>query len=337
MAEVIYSVNEKRFKDFEVYISESEGLFDPLTPKPVNFYDWPEYNGSAPDLSNPKFESREINLKGFVVGEDWLQMKLNFDEIISEFQKPGTHRLLVEPFGMAPLIYEVYLEDGGSLEKRFKEGEMVGIFSLRLIEPNPIKKVFFTLEDTVTLSYSSPYESEVFWGDGTKVIFSGDVNEFKDYHSPSYQASGYSIVSQSSINSAYYQLNIIPDGVLGFEFSTQVTLLNPKELVFYVLGKKNGEWEVVTQTGIISGPEGLNKLKVTANLDISEFDKFIFKILDPLGNGITEQPTNPRIEYATISGEFINKIGKEKYIVIAGDINNLSNVTSTAIEVWTKL
>lgn len=176
MKEVRYSVNGNYFKDFGTYISSSEGLFDALKRKPVNTYDWAEYHGSSPDLSNPRFEQREITLKGFVTGSNWEVMKSNFDAIVSEFQKAGTQRLLIEPFGLKPLPYEVCMIDEVRLQKEFRNGRMVGTFTLKLIEPNPIKKVLSFTATLLNLSYSSPTETEIFYGDGTKDIVPGNAS-----------------------------------------------------------------------------------------------------------------------------------------------------------------
>ena len=170
MGEVRYSVNGKYFKDYGVYISSSDGLFDALKRKKVNTYDWAEYHGSSLDLSSPKFEAREITLKGFVVGDSWVSMKFRFDTIISELQKAGTQRLLIEPFGLKPLPYEVYMEDSSELQKTFSDGKMVGIFTLKLIEPNPIKKVLRVNGSMLRLSYNSKLETEISYGNGEKDI-----------------------------------------------------------------------------------------------------------------------------------------------------------------------
>lgn len=170
MGEVRYSINGKYFKDYGVYISSSDGLFDALKRKKVNTYDWAEYHGTSLDLSAPKFEAREITLKGFVVGDNWVSMKFRFDTIISELQKAGTQRLLIEPFGLKPLPYEVYMEDSSELQKTFSDGKMVGIFTLKLIEPNPIKKVLRVNGNMLRLSYNSKFETEISYGNGEKDI-----------------------------------------------------------------------------------------------------------------------------------------------------------------------
>lgn len=175
MSEVRYSVNGKLFKDNNVLISSSDGIGDGLKRKSVNTYDWAEYHGTTPDLSNPKFEAREITLKGFVVGSNWEQMKSNFDAIVGEFQKAGTQRLLIEPFGLKALPYEVYCEDATPLNKTFRQGKMVGIFALKLIEPNPIKIVLMLTGPLLNLAFDSKLETEIFYGNGTKDLVYTDA------------------------------------------------------------------------------------------------------------------------------------------------------------------
>ena len=176
MGEVRYSINGKYFKDYNVLISSSDGIGDGLKRKKVNTYDWPEYNGLSVDLSSPKFEAREITLKGFVIGSNWDEMMENFNTVLYEFQKPGTQRLLIEPFNMKVRPYEVYMEDSTPLEKTFKDGHMVGVFTLKLIEPNPIKKVLYTTSDTLNLSYNSSKETEIFFVNGEKTTARGNVS-----------------------------------------------------------------------------------------------------------------------------------------------------------------
>lgn len=334
MNEVRYSVNGKYFKDFGTYISSSEGLFDALKRKPVNTYDWAEYHGSSPDLDNPRFEQREITLKGFVTGSNWEVMKSNFDAIVSEFQKAGTQRLLIEPFGLKPLPYEVCMIDEVRLQKEFKNGKMVGTFTLKLIEPNPIKIVYTTDADLIDLSFLSKYESEVFWGDGTKNIFRGNITQTKDFNFPSYQASGYSLAAQSVENPAYYTASPIA-GNSTYEFSVEVN--DTVGAVLYVIGRNDvtGVYEAVAQSSLYGGTQ--TKLKAFAEIDLSKYGKFIFKVLL---NG-EEIPglvmTNPRIEKVKVHGEWIDMTGKTKYIIIAGNTESISDIETNATELWTRL
>ena len=71
MGEVKYSINGKYFKDYGIYVSSSLGLLDALKRKPIKTYDWAEYHGESLDLSNPKFEAREIALNCFIKGNNY--------------------------------------------------------------------------------------------------------------------------------------------------------------------------------------------------------------------------------------------------------------------------
>lgn len=338
--QVRYSINGHYLKDFGIYVSESKGIADALNRKAVQKYDWAEYHGASVDLSNPKYEEREIELKCFVRGADWEQMFNNFNSIIrDQFSKGGTQRLMIEPFNYKALVYEVYVTDDVQVSKRFRNGEMFGVFSLKMKEPNPIKKVLKVTGETFSLSYDSEAETEVFWGDGTKSVFPGNVSEDKDYAFPSYQISGYSIVEQSNINPDHYQANGNYPGAQSFQFSVNAVLTVPSNLILYVIGRtENGTYELVGNTSIKSGIVGNNMLKVVLNVDISQYGKFIYKILDDQGfevPGLTYN--NPRMEQADINGEWQNMAGKNKYVVIAGNIDQLKNVSTDAEVLWTKL
>ena len=138
MKAVIYSLNGQKLKDYKVYISESKGLLDKLKPKNRASYDWAEYHGKAVDTSPTKYEEREITLSGWIEGENWQEIKRNFDRLLSEFDKEGLVRLVVD-FG-DKLVFDVYLYDGVELNKNFSQGQTIGRFTLKMKEPNPIKK-----------------------------------------------------------------------------------------------------------------------------------------------------------------------------------------------------
>lgn len=154
MKTVVYSINGKYFLDFGIYISESKGLLDKLKPKPRKSYSWAEQHGTVVDLSKPRYEEREISLKGWIIGESWHDMKAKFDLFLSEFDKGGLARLLIE-FGKE-LVYDVYLADGIELDKEFRDGKMHGLFTIKLKEPNPVKKVLKLVGNDLQLSFTSP-------------------------------------------------------------------------------------------------------------------------------------------------------------------------------------
>lgn len=170
---VEYSFNGKYFRSFKVFVSQSKGLLDKLKPKAKKTYDWAEHHGKEVDLSKPKYEEREIELKGWVEGETWQEMKQNFDTLLSEFDKEGLVRLVVD-FGKE-LVYDVYLTDEVALEKTFREGRQVGFFTLKMREPNPVKKVLKLEGDNLQLSFISHNWVEVNI-DGVSESHKGEVS-----------------------------------------------------------------------------------------------------------------------------------------------------------------
>ncbi|WP_284461639.1 hypothetical protein [Chryseobacterium sp.] len=340
MSEVKYSLNGKNFKDFGVYVSESLGLVGLLESKNITQYDWAEYHGISPDLRKPKFKERTVELKCFIRGNNWEVLFNNFMTFVIEvFSKPGTQRLHLEPFGFKTLPYEVYIKDEVKPEKQFSDGEMFATFSLKFIEPNPIKRVLKTTLDNFKLSYEIDSETEIFFGDGTKQVGRGNVSLTKDYSSPSYENSGLSLVSTSGVNAEYFQVYAVPEKATAYQFSVEITLQTSKNVILYVIGRKTtGQYVPAAISTIYEGLPGKNTISVVKELNMSDYGKFIYKVLDSGGNevpGIVYG--NPRIETAEVVGEWQNMLGKEKIIIIAGNIEDLKNLQSPAETIWNKI
>lgn len=340
MNEVKYSLNGHLFKDYGVFVSDSPGITDGLERKTVQTYDWAEYHGTAPDLRKPKYKERKFTLKCFIDAENWENLFEVFKDFMrGQFSKPGTQRLHIKPFDEETLPYEVYVQDDIKLEKKFRQGRMVGTFDLVLIEPNPIKRVLKTTLDTFKLSYEIDSETEIFFGDGTKQTGRGNVSLTKDYSAPSYENSGISIVSTSGINSQYYEVYAINDKNASYQFSVDVKLVTAKNIVLYVIGRKpDNTYSVVAKSSVLNGETGNNTISVVQDLNISDYGKFIFKVLDSAGAeipGVTF--ANPRIETAEVVGEWQDMIGKEKIIIIAGNIEDVKNLQTPAEVIWNKI
>lgn len=340
MNEVKYVLNGHLFKDFSVFVSDSPGITDGLERKPVQTYDWAEYHGTAPDLRNPKYKERKFILKCFIDAENWENLFEVFKDFIREqFSKPGTQRLHITPFDEETLPYEVYVQDDIKLEKKFRQGRMIGTFDLVLIEPNPIKRVLKTNLDTFKLSYEIDSETEIFFGDGTKQTCRGNVSMTKDYSQPSYENSGLSLVSPSGVNEAIYEVYSVPSKNYAFQFSTEITLQSPKDVILYVIGRnKNGVYEAVAISSIHNAVTGKNTLTTVQELKMEDYGKFIFKVLDTSGNEITGlEFSNPRIETAEVVGDWQDMLGKEKIIIIAGNIEDMKNLQTPAETIWQKI
>lgn len=199
-----YSLDGVNFKDYGVYVSASKGLFDGLKLKEPNKVEFDGYHGTAVDLSRPRFEERSITLECFmkVAGGKmaFVQAVKNFVERFSAKHvapasgmegsvcPAGLHRLTVDIHPTKPLLYEVYLPDGMEVDKTWNDSKMVGIFSLKLTEPEPIKKVIKhirTSEATkrLTITLTTSKLVNIYWGDGTQMqdVYGTSVTITHDY------------------------------------------------------------------------------------------------------------------------------------------------------------
>ena len=167
-----YYINGTDLKDWGVYVSESKGVLDRpklKTPPAVN---WDDYHGQVVDLRDKRVEAREITLDCFMKATGKLDFAAKLNTFLDVFSKDGTQRLTVEIDPDKPLIYEVYNESGVSISKRWNDDLMVGSFSLKLKEPEPVKRILkFTrtnTDATATITLTSNKTVTVYWGDGAK-------------------------------------------------------------------------------------------------------------------------------------------------------------------------
>ncbi|MCE4064362.1 phage tail family protein [Chryseobacterium gleum] len=334
-----WSINGRDFAEFGINVSESKGVLDKLKPRERNSYTWAEYHGKQIDLSKPYFEAREMELQCWLRASDSNRLTENFNSFLALFDTKSTKRFLIEPFGNKELAYEVLLNGSADLSKEFREGEMYGSFTLKLIEPNPIKRVLKTSLDTFKLSYEIDSETEIFFGDGTKQTGRGNVSLTKDYSAPSYENSGLSIVSASGVNDQYFELYSVPEKSTAYQFSVEVALQIPKNIKLYVIGRKlNNTYEAVAVSSVFEGLTGKNTVSVIQEVNMPDYGKFIYKVLDSEGNEIPGIVySNPRIETAEVVGEWQNMLGKEKIIIIAGNIEDMKNLQTPAETIWEKI
>ncbi|WP_312900192.1 hypothetical protein [Chryseobacterium taichungense] len=336
---LVWRINGFDFLDFGVHVSESKGVLDKLKPRERNSYTWDEYHGKQMNLSAPKYDSREIVLSCWIQGADIDDLTEKFNTFLAFFDRSSTNRFTIEPFGKKPYAYEVILGNGAEMTKDFREGVVFGTFELSLIEPNPIKKILKTSLDSFRLKYTSPSETEIFPGDGTKLVGRGDVDFLFQYSAPNYQSSGISLVEGSVINNEYFQLYTIPESLSAYQFSVEATLNSPKDMKLYVIGRKPDDThEVVGVSGIFQGVTGKNVLSLVKELYIDTYTKFFYKVLDTAGSEIPGIVLKyPRVETAEVVGSWQNMIGKEKIIIIAGNIDDVAIIETPAEVIWEKI
>ena len=161
-----YLLDGVDFKTYGVYVSGSDGILNRPKLKSPASLSWDNYHGESVDLMHKFYESRQITLSC---------SKMDFIKRVSEFEaqfdKKGTNRLVIDVHPIKPLIYEVYCKDAIEITKEWSDELMVGTFKLKLIEPEPVKRVLkhIRISDatkTCTITLTSRKLLNVYWGDG---------------------------------------------------------------------------------------------------------------------------------------------------------------------------
>ena len=172
---IVYKLDGVDIKTYGAYVSASEGLLSRPKPKAPVTVDWADYNGTVVDLARKIYEPREIELECFIKADTQSDFVLKCNTFLALFDVAGTRRLEVFVDNEAtpkPLVFEVYLAESVTINKKWSANTMVGTFTLKLKEPEPIKKVLKytrtgTGDKTVSITVTSTKLLNIYWGDGT--------------------------------------------------------------------------------------------------------------------------------------------------------------------------
>ena len=161
-------------KRWGIRFSSSTGLLARPKLKPLTKFDWPDYHGEVVDLTGKRVDARTITLKGWMPANNKTDFIQKWNEFLSIFDKDGTQRLMVDAHPTKPLVYEVYLEDEMDTDKKWSDSAMVGTFTLKLKEPDPVKRVVRQLVTSTSadsrnlrIQMTSQKAVTIYWGDGT--------------------------------------------------------------------------------------------------------------------------------------------------------------------------
>jgi PKD repeat protein len=179
---IIYKLDGNDLKTYGVYISDSAGLLSkPKLKNPLN-HNWETYHGEVVDLSKRYYESRDITLNCFIKASSSAEFITKCNTFLALFDQSGTRRLSVTVDSSEPILYEVYLNDGIEISKTWGHSKMIGTFSLKLKEPEPIKKVLkytrtSAADKTVSITFSSSKLLNIYWGDGSHTFDVSGTNQ----------------------------------------------------------------------------------------------------------------------------------------------------------------
>lgn len=169
---VFWLINGIDFTNYGVYVSESDLLLTNASEVKTQMEnDWKEYHGKIVNVDIHRVTERTISLNCFIRATGKIDFVTKFNDFLTEFRKSGLRRLKCEIDRNKPLVWDVYLKDGISVEKRWRDNEMFGTFELKLREPVPVKRVLrFNATDSSKLALVDIKFGgiiDVFWGDGT--------------------------------------------------------------------------------------------------------------------------------------------------------------------------
>lgn len=168
---VIFKLDGIDFRDYGVYVSDSEGIVDRPKLKAATSVSWDSYHGEAVDLQHKFYAPREITLSCFIKAaskNDFITKASVFEQL---FDRSGTNRLVIEANPDKPLIYEVYCKDEIAVSKKWRNAAMTGAFKLKLTEPEPVKRVLKHIRTgasskTCTITLATQKLVNIYWGDG---------------------------------------------------------------------------------------------------------------------------------------------------------------------------
>ncbi|AQW96633.1 hypothetical protein BBD31_01410 [Elizabethkingia anophelis] len=331
MGEVNYSLNGKVFRDFGVRVAKSDGLLGKLKPREQNTYKWPGYHGRQSDpMQKPEYEERNISLDCWIVGGEWQDMKEKFDELLSEFDKAGTQRLIVSPFGYKPLIYDVKLSDGVELQKDFRDGQMVGVFTLKMVEENPIKKILRIESSEFHLSFKSGKWVDINTG-YTSLFKKGDVNinETLPFETSD---EGNLILASTEIKKYYETSAVVDNNAKQYTYGADASGTGNYTLYAIARNKNTNVFEALgRQSYNLSGPQRIG-VRFSANLDL--YGKLVFTLQNTVNQTLPMSKAVLKTGYESFDYE--SNINTH-YISLAGDVDEITELTTNAEVLWNKL
>lgn len=158
---------------------------------------WTDQHGDVVDLATPRYEARIITLECFIKAATPTAFILALQTFIAAFQKNGLQRLMIDVDDgvetRKPLLYEIYQCEDIEISKKWNQAKMIGTFTLKLREPEPVKKVYKfdanigTGVVTVNMTLTTTDPINIYWGDGQHIY---DVTTSTGQVSRTYTATG---------------------------------------------------------------------------------------------------------------------------------------------------
>ncbi|MDV3490923.1 hypothetical protein CMV03_06930 [Elizabethkingia anophelis] len=338
MGKINWSINGKNFESFGIKVSSSRGLGDDLKQKERQSYNWPGRNGRQYNLnSKPKYEERIIELDCFIVGNDWDLMVNQFNLFTSEFSKVGTQRFIVDIFSFKSRVYDILLSDKTVLSEVKQEGQSFGTFTVKLVEPEPIKKILYTESTNLQLSFNTP-SSVIINIDGKAQQAKGDVSI--NTNLPKRVVSGglKNLLLESNV-----QFSVPPGNYrIGGYFTSKELEIGKTYTLMYKSGNGSygevGAWVNARQMiGVNEIDSGVKTLTFVAE-DIAAPRNVIDFFSLPDTNKWGSVHWAVLVEGSVMPFKsWVPALEDQHYISIAGNIDEITNLNTNAQILWEKL
>lgn len=163
---------------YGVGVSTSNGIIGRPKPKAPVTVSWETMNGNAVDLSKRYYDARDIELHCFIMASSKGAWLAKCNAFVAVFDQPGTRRLAVKVDNNEPLLFEVYASDEMDISREWNDATMVGTFTLKLKEQEPLKRIYkytrtSTADKTASITITSSKLVSIYWGDGAHTFDAG--------------------------------------------------------------------------------------------------------------------------------------------------------------------
>lgn len=188
-----YSIDGVDLSSLGIIVQKAKGLFVMPKMKDPLKTSWPTRHGVLVDLSQPVYDVREITLECAIKADSRISFLTSLNSIIyTLLYKPNLRQLRVDLVEDKPLLYFCYMQDGLDVElaTKWNEANHIGLFTLKLIEPEPLKRVYmFNAQEQTQLSlqFNTTSLFTIYWGDGAvSTVSSGTTSANHQYAQGTY-------------------------------------------------------------------------------------------------------------------------------------------------------
>ena len=172
-----YLINNRDIsEDFGVVVQSDEGLADHLAMKDIETVDNPGQHGQEIDLTTVRYSHRTITLKCWFRSYSPVELERSVAHFRAFLLQQQLLRLEISHKGLS-LHYDAYCPNGFKVTKQWRDHKMINQFTLTLIEPQPIKRVYHCRDTVAKLSIQSDQPLQVGLGDGVvlKHVFEREI------------------------------------------------------------------------------------------------------------------------------------------------------------------